>query len=117
MKKLLMAMGVGLAATLSVQAAQTGGTHEAHMQGMKMEEKAPPPAANRTRGVVKEFDAAKGTVTISHEAVPAIKWPAMTMAFKISPELARGVQVGQRVEFEFEAKGMAGTVTKITVIH
>ena len=64
--------------------------------------------------MVKELDAKKGTVTLSHEAVPTLKWPAMTMAFKISPELAKGIEVGQKVDFEFEAKGMAGTITKIS---
>lgn len=35
------------------------------------------------------------------------------MAFKISPELAKGLKAGQKVDFEFEAQGMSATITKI----
>jgi Cu(I)/Ag(I) efflux system periplasmic protein CusF len=47
--------------------------------------------------------------------VPTLKWPAMTMAFKVSPELTKGLQTGQKVHFEFEAQGMSATITKIAV--
>lgn len=42
-------------------------------------------------------------VTLSHEPIPALQWPAMTMAFKLAdPALARGVKAGDRVTFAFE---------------
>lgn len=106
-RTLAVALGLALAlgAPLSVQAAESGGM------------KADMLMTGQSKGVVKSLDPAKGTVTLAHEAVPAVDWPAMTMAFKISPELAKGIEVGQRVNFEFEAKGMAGTITKITPIH
>jgi Cu(I)/Ag(I) efflux system protein CusF len=107
MKKVVLALAVVLSSVVGVQAAETGGMK---MDGMQM---APGKTANRTTGVIKALDAKGGTVTLSHEAVPALKWPAMTMAFKISPELAKGLQVGQKVEFEFVAKDMDGTITKI----
>ena len=107
---LTIGLGLGLAAA-SVQAAEMSGMK---MDGRKVEEPSATAPVNRTKGVVKELDAKKGTVTLSHEAVPTLKWPAMTMAFKISPELAKGIEVGQKVDFEFEAKGMAGTITKIS---
>ena len=75
------------------------------------------PAINRTKGVVKELDAKKGTVTLAHEAVTTLKWPAMTMTFRISPELAKGIEVGQKVEFEFQYQGTVGTITKIAPSH
>jgi Cu(I)/Ag(I) efflux system periplasmic protein CusF len=61
------------------------------------------------------MDAEKGTIALAHDPVPALKWPAMTMSFSISPELAKGVAAGQRVNFEFTVKGMSGTITKIAV--
>ena len=73
------------------------------------------PAVNRTTAVVKSLDAVGGTVMLAHEPVPALSWPAMTMPFKISPALAKGIQVGQKVSVEFQAQGMNATVTKITV--
>jgi Cu(I)/Ag(I) efflux system periplasmic protein CusF len=69
--------------------------------------------AHHAVGVVRAVDAAKGTITLSHEPVASIKWPAMTMAFKASKELVAGVKVGDRVNFEFTAKGMDGTITAI----
>lgn len=106
----MLILGSGVLATAGVTAAENPGTK---VQGMKMEASAPV-SVNRAKGVVKELDAKKGTVTLAHEAVPALKWPAMTMAFRVPPQLAKGVEVGQKVDFEFEAKGMAGTITRIS---
>ena len=102
MRHSILVATIGLAVSLSVGAADTGTTA--------------PAATNQTTGVIKAIDAKSGTVTLSHEAVPALKWPAMTMPFHISPELARGISVGQKVKFEFTAKGMDGTITKINVL-
>lgn len=65
-------------------------------------------------GTVEAVDAAAGKITISHGPVEALKWPAMTMGFKATPEQAASVQAGQKVEFEFESQGMDGTITQIT---
>jgi Cu(I)/Ag(I) efflux system protein CusF len=70
-------------------------------------------ATHKTTGVVKGLDARAGTIMLAHEPVPALKWSAMTMPFKITPELAKGLKVGQRVEIEFQARDMDGTITKI----
>ena len=45
-------------------------------------------------------------VTLNHEAVPALKWPAMEMAFPLAqPGLAQGLKPGDTVRFSFhEAK-------------
>jgi len=43
------------------------------------------------------------SVTLSHEPVPAIGWPAMTMTFALpDPSVARGLKVGDRVRFGFD---------------
>jgi Cu(I)/Ag(I) efflux system periplasmic protein CusF len=67
-------------------------------------------------GVIKGLDAAKGTIVLAHEPIPALKWPAMTMPFRIVPEMLKGLKVGQRVEFEFQAKDMNGTIIRIRAI-
>ena len=67
-------------------------------------------------GTVEAVDAAAGKITISHGPVEALKWPAMTMGFKATPEQVASVQVGQKVEFEFESQGMDGTITQIAPI-
>jgi Cu(I)/Ag(I) efflux system membrane fusion protein len=53
-------------------------------------------------GVLNAVDAASGTVTISHEPVASLKWPAMKMDFVLAnPSLASVVKPGAAVEFEF----------------
>ena len=69
-----------------------------------------------TTGTVKAVDAAAGKITIAHEPVDALKWPAMTMGFKATPEQIASVQAGQKVQFEFESQGMNATITQITAV-
>src|SRR5699024_10921303 len=58
-------------------------------------------------GVVKAVDTAQGTVTIKHQAIAALHWPAMTMTFKAAkPELLEGVKAGEKVRFGVHAEGM-----------
>jgi Cu(I)/Ag(I) efflux system protein CusF len=114
MKKSMVAVSLALAAALSVQAAEPTGMK---MEGMKMDEAAAKAPVNHTTGVVKELDAPKGTITLAHQSVPTLKWPAMTMTFKITPELAKGVEVGQKVDFEFETKGKSATITRISPVR
>ena len=53
-------------------------------------------------------------VTLSHEPVPALKWPAMTMDFKLAkPGLLRGFKKGDRVTFRFEQRKTGSTITSI----
>jgi len=72
------------------------------------------PAAVQGVGVVKVVDAVKGSITLQHEAIAAIGWPAMTMPFKVaSPELLTHLKVGDRVQFTFRQAGTGSTVTAI----
>lgn len=69
--------------------------------------------ATAATGAVKAIEAAKGTITIAHEAIAARKWPAMTMTFKISRSVLGNVKAGQRVKFWFQGED-SYTITKIT---
>ncbi|CAO1653719.1 efflux RND transporter periplasmic adaptor subunit [Parasphingorhabdus sp. NYA22] len=56
-----------------------------------------------------------GAVTLSHEPVPALKWPAMTMDFKLAkPGLLRGFKKGDLVAFRFEQMKTGSTITSIS---
>ena len=58
------------------------------------------PAILQTRGVIEQLTG--NSITFSHEPVPAIGWPAMTMTFKLDPPaLAKGLKVGEHVAFGF----------------
>ena len=53
-------------------------------------------------------------VTLSHEPVPALGWPAMTMAFRLAePALARGLKAGDRVSFAFDQTPAGPTVRRM----
>lgn len=67
----------------------------------------------KATGKVTAIDPAAGTVTIAHSAIPEVKWPAMTMAFKADPKLLSGVAAGDQVAFDLTVKGSEGEVTAI----
>jgi len=74
------------------------------------------PADAQGVGVVKAIDATKGSITLQHEAIAAIGWPAMTMPFKLaSPDLLKHVKVGDKVRFTLRPAGMDSTLTSIEV--
>jgi Cu(I)/Ag(I) efflux system protein CusF len=103
---LLALAGLGAVTVVSAQQAM-----DPHMAGM---EHAAQPADAQGVGVIKAIDTAKGKITLQHEAIPALGWPAMTMAFKAaSPDLLTAAKVGDRVRFGLKPNGMGGTVTSI----
>lgn len=60
------------------------------------------PQVHRTPAKVEAID--KDTVTLTHPDIPALKWPGMTMDFKLPPPPARpaGLRAGDQVEIEFQ---------------
>lgn len=63
--------------------------------------KAPAAALYETTGRIEQITGS--SVTLSHEPVPAIGWPAMTMTFALpDPSVARGFKAGDRVRFGFD---------------
>jgi len=71
------------------------------------------PALYEAVGRIERIDA-KG-VTLDHGAVPALKWPAMTMTFRLgSPALARGFKAGDRVRFGFDQPPEGPTLRRMT---
>ena len=80
--------------TLPLMAAQ----HE----GMAMDEQQAPAATRYTlHGEVVRLEA--GRVVLSHQAIAALNWPAMTMPFQLAtPGLAEGLKPGLKLEAQFE---------------
>lgn len=89
---------------------------EASMRGIVTQPSPPPesmavPAASmdkgavfETSGVIEELDASN--IKLRHQAVPALKWPAMTMGFKRAKDLqSSSFKVGDTVQFQFRAAG------------
>jgi Cu/Ag efflux protein CusF len=69
---------------------------------------------HRANGTVTNVDQGAERVTIAHEAIPGIKWPAMTMSFKVKDKaLLERVKPGQKVAFALEKSGDEYVVTDI----
>ncbi len=59
-------------------------------------------SSHRAEGTVEEIDAKAGTVSISHGPVASLKWPAMTMEFKVANDaLLKALKPGAMVTVEF----------------
>ena len=66
------------------------------------------------QGTVTAIDAEAGTITVDHGPVPAIEWPAMTMAFEAYEQLRSEVSVGEGIAFEFRTGSEGSVITSIT---
>jgi membrane fusion protein, copper/silver efflux system len=57
-------------------------------------------------------------VTLSHEPIAALQWPAMTMPFRLAePGLARGIKPGDRVDFTFEQQRTGPVVRSLRPVQ
>ncbi|ROP59259.1 Cu(I)/Ag(I) efflux system membrane fusion protein [Enterobacter sp. BIGb0383] len=67
------------------------------------------PAAQEyeTHGVVEAI--ADGTITLSHQPIPALNWDSMTMDF-VLPQPVSGLKPGERVMFRFRLDDTEGAV-------
>ena len=63
------------------------------------------------KGIVNKIDTAGGTVNISHEPIPSLKWQSMTMDFKVADKkLLSGIKTGQAVTFGLAKDAKIGYV-------
>jgi Cu(I)/Ag(I) efflux system periplasmic protein CusF len=65
-------------------------------------------------GVVDSVDQAKGMVTLSHEPIASLNWPAMTMDFAVKDKaLFNKLIVAKKVQFKFVKQGNRYVVTGV----
>ncbi|MBC7667716.1 MAG: efflux RND transporter periplasmic adaptor subunit [Gemmatimonadaceae bacterium] len=69
------------------------------------------PALAEATGRIEQVT--KDSITLSHGPIPAISWPAMTMAFRADPMLLRGFKTGDQVSFAFDQPPASPTVRRI----
>ena len=76
---------------------------------------APAKVGHKARGSVVAIDAKAGTLSVRHDPVPSLKWPAMTMEFvPANPSLLAGLKPGSTFDFEFvERKPGEWVITSI----
>lgn len=114
MKKLL-ACSVAVSLVLPATAAVAQQKMD-DMKGMDMGKKtaASAQSVHKAVAMVKKVDARAGTVTLSHEPVQSLNWPAMTMGFKVADKkLLDKLTEGKKVEVEFKQQGKDYVVTSV----
>lgn len=86
------------------------------MKSMDMGKK-PAAASKQThsaKATVKKADSKAGKVTLAHEPVPTLNWPAMSMNFKVQDKaLWSKLGEGKKVEVEFVQQGDNYVITKV----
>lgn len=98
--KLAAAAGLALAGVGSVAAQSQGRTERAEAV-----EKA------TGKGVVEAVNKEERQLRITHEPIPALKWPGMTMAFKVAPGVnLEGLGPGAKVTFTVSKTPQGGYV-------
>jgi Cu(I)/Ag(I) efflux system protein CusF len=71
-------------------------------------------ATHHAVAVVQKIDRASGNVTLAHEPVQSLNWPAMTMRFSVKrKDLLDKLAVGQKVNVDFEQVGNGYVVTAV----
>ena len=66
----------------------------------------PKSVGHRATGKIDGIDATAGTLSVEHGPVESLKWPAMTMEFKLANEaLLKSVKPGASIDFEFVERG------------
>src|SRR6266568_4745223 len=105
----LAAVLVLCVATIPLSRAQGMGGMDMKGMEMKKGDKAKKSAETKSHkgvGVVKSVDGEKGTVSIAHQPVTSMSWPAMTMTFKAKDKaMLERIKPGAKVEFSFVQSG------------
>lgn len=118
---LIAALGLAVAACspqASEQAASTPAPEAAATApptaDMPMPAATPAAGPITSSGKITAIDAAAGTITLDHQAIPEVKWDAMTMAFTTTdPAMLKDLKVGDSVSFDLKSAAEPTKVSRI----
>ncbi len=73
---------------------------------------------HQAHGILEALNA-DSTVSITHDPIPALKWPSMTMDFALAnPSLVANVKAGSSIDFEIVERGEGEwVITKLQAKH
>ena len=109
-------VALSLVLALSLEIPAVGHAQSGSMQSMDMDKKpaARAQTAHKATGVVKKVDPKSGTVTLAHEAIKSLNWPAMAMGFQVKDKtLVDELRPGKKVDFEFVQQGKDYVITSV----
>ncbi|MFV0480676.1 MAG: copper-binding protein [Campylobacteraceae bacterium] len=119
MKKIVLSLtAVAISATLSLaqdhSMHQMGNNMGSMHQSMNADTKKSDEVS--TKGVVKAIDKTTKKVTIEHEPIASLSWPAMTMRFTYEDEsLIKDLKVNDKISFNFVQQGTVSLLKSISV--
>lgn len=65
-------------------------------------------------GKITVINAASGTLTLDHQAIPEVKWDAMSMAFTATdPTMLKDLKVGDMVVFDLKSAAEPSKISRI----
>ena len=109
MKSKALVLALFVLAAAGTARAQSGGMKGMDMKMDKTEAKG---SVHKGTGVVTKVE--KDKVTIKHEPVQSMNWPAMTMAFTVKDKaLMDKLAKDKKVDFEFKQEGRDYVVTSV----
>lgn len=109
MKAAVLITAFVLAAPMAVLAQTDGlkGTETSTSKSVKTR-------AHAATGVVKKLDPRSATVTLAHDPVESLGWPAMTMGFQVKDRtLIDKLAVDRKIAFEFVQQGKDYVITRV----
>jgi Cu(I)/Ag(I) efflux system periplasmic protein CusF len=112
----LLTLSISIMPLAHAQSPGTGGMDmKDDMKGMDMKsEKKGTSKTHKGSGTVSKVDSEKGTVTIAHGPIASMKWPAMTMTFKVKDKaMLDKLAKDQKVDFEFKEEGKDHVITAV----
>lgn len=67
-----------------------------------------------SKGKVTAIDTAAGTLTLDHQAIPEVKWDAMSMAFTTTdPAMLKDLKIGDMVVFDLKSAAEPSKISRI----
>ena len=96
--------------------AQSGSIKDMDMKGIdnKPQTQESKAMTHQMNVVVKDVDVANGKVTLAHEPVKSLNWPAMTMGFSVKDKtLFDKLVTSKKVKVEFMQQGSDYVVTAV----
>lgn len=101
---------------LSVMMFNAQASEHQHGDMMNMQPAAQQEQVISATGVIEAVDMNTKKITIKHEPIPAVNWPAMTMRFTLVPETrADAVKAGDKVAFAFVQQGNLSVLRDIHI--
>lgn len=110
MKAIVITAILATSVSAGTSAALAAEEHDAHHTGVQIAQA----STHAAHGTVNSVDAEGGKANITHDPIKSLKWPKMTMDFRVDdPALLKDLKPGMEVDFELAKKEGGYRIVKI----